>query len=91
MSQKSAPAQLSGSIRELTDRAPAGVEVIVNGYGADDDGGRISNQISCRQSSGSDVYGAVFVKIRDSGYSPLWSPARTIEFRKWRRFRKLPS
>jgi serine protease Do len=54
--QKSALAQLSGSIRELTDRvSPAVVEVIVNGYGATDDGGRVSNQISRRQSSGSGV------------------------------------
>ena len=55
-SHKSALAQLSGSIRELTDRvSPAVVEVIVNGYGATDDGGRVSNQISRRQSSGSGV------------------------------------
>jgi serine protease Do len=54
--QKSALAQLSGSIRELTDRvSPAVVEVIVNGYGSGDDGGRVSNQISRRQSSGSGV------------------------------------
>jgi serine protease Do len=54
--QKSALAQLSGSIRELTDRvSPAVVEVIVNGYGATDGGGRVSNQISRRQSSGSGV------------------------------------
>jgi serine protease Do len=54
--QKSALDQLSGSIRELTDRvSPAVVEVIVNGYGAGDDGGRVSNQISRRQSSGSGV------------------------------------
>ena len=54
--QKSALAELSGSIRELTDRvSPAVVEVIVNGYGAGDDGGRVSNQISRRQSSGSGV------------------------------------
>jgi serine protease Do len=53
---KSALDQLSGSIRELTDRvSPAVVEVIVNGYGAGDDGGRVSNQISRRQSSGSGV------------------------------------
>src|ERR1017187_3159123 len=55
-SHKSALAQLSGSIRELTDRvSPAVVEGIVNGYGATDDGGRVSNQISRRQSSGSGV------------------------------------
>ena len=55
-SHKSALAQLSGSIRELTDRvSPAVVEVIVNGYGGSDDRGRISNQISRRQSSGSGV------------------------------------
>lgn len=54
--QKSVLAQLSRSIRELTDRvSPAVVEVIVNGYGATDDGGRVSNQISRRQSSGSGV------------------------------------
>jgi serine protease Do len=54
--QKSVLAQLSGSIRKLTDRvSPAVVEVIVNGYGATDDGGRVSNQISRRQSSGSGV------------------------------------
>jgi hypothetical protein len=48
--QKSALAQLSGAIRELTDRvSPAVVEVIVNGYGATDDGGRVANQISRRQ------------------------------------------
>jgi S1-C subfamily serine protease len=55
-SHKSALAQLSGSIRELTDRvSPTVIEVIVNGYGATDDGGRVSNQISRRQSSGSGV------------------------------------
>src|SRR5262245_10947200 len=53
---KNALAQLSGSIRELTDRvSPAVVEVLVNGYGATDDGGRVANQISRRQSSGSGV------------------------------------
>src|ERR1039457_1530233 len=62
-SQKSALAQLSGSIRELTDRvSPAVVEVIVNGYGGTDDRGRISNQISRRQSSGSGVV------VDSSGY-----------------------
>ena len=54
--QKNALAQLSGSIRELTDHvSPAVVEVMVNGYGASDDGGRVANQISRRQSSGSGV------------------------------------
>jgi serine protease Do len=54
--QKSALAQLSTAIRELTDRvSPAVVEVIVNGYGATDEGGRVANQISRRQSSGSGV------------------------------------
>jgi serine protease Do len=49
-------AQLSGSIRALTDRvSPAVVEILVDGYGATDDGGRVSNQISRRQSSGSGV------------------------------------
>ena len=54
--QKSALAQFSAAIRELTDRvSPAVVEVMVNGYGASDDGGRVANQISRRQSSGSGV------------------------------------
>jgi serine protease Do len=54
--QKNALAQLSGAIRELTDRvSPAVVEVIVNGYGASDEGGHVANQISRRQSSGSGV------------------------------------
>ena len=61
--QKSPLAQLSGAIRELTDRvSPAVVEVIVNGYGASDDGGRVANQISRRQSSGSGVV------VDSSGY-----------------------
>ncbi len=54
--QKNALAQLSGAIRELTDRvSPAVVEVIVNGYGSSDEGGHVANQISRRQSSGSGV------------------------------------
>jgi serine protease Do len=54
--QKNALAQLSGAIRELTDRvSPAVVEVVVNGYGASDEGGHVANQISRRQSSGSGV------------------------------------
>jgi serine protease Do len=61
--QKSALAQLSGAVRELTDRvSPAVVEVVVNGFGATDDGGRVSNQISRRQSSGSGVV------VNSSGY-----------------------
>jgi serine protease Do len=61
--QKSALAQLSGAIREVTDRvSPAVVEVIVNGYGASDDGGHVANQISRRQSSGSGVV------VDSSGY-----------------------
>ena len=63
MPQKSALAQLSGAVRELTDRvSPAVVEVVVNGFGATDDGGRVSNQISRRQSSGSGVV------VNSSGY-----------------------
>jgi serine protease Do len=61
--QKSALAQLSGAVRELTDRvSPAVVEVVVNGFGATDDGGRVANQISRRQSSGSGVV------VNSSGY-----------------------
>ena len=61
--QKSPLAQFSRAIRELTDRvSPAVVEVIVNGYGASDDGGRVANQISRRQSSGSGVV------VDSSGY-----------------------
>jgi serine protease Do len=61
--QKSVLSQLSGAIRELTDRvSPAVVEVIVNGYGASDDGGHVANQISRRQSSGSGVV------VDSSGY-----------------------
>ena len=48
---------LSGSIRELTNRAaPAVVELVVNGYAAaDDDSGQARNQISRQLSSGSGV------------------------------------
>lgn len=49
-------ARFSGSIRELTDRvSPAVVEVLMTGYGASDEGGRVASQISRRQSSGSGV------------------------------------
>jgi len=52
---KNALVQLSGSIRDLTRRvAPAVVEVVVNGFGSSDDGGR-GNQISRQHSSGSGV------------------------------------
>ena len=61
--QKNVFAQLSGAIRELTDRvSPAVVEVIVNGYGSSDEGGHVANQISRRQSSGSGVV------VDSSGY-----------------------
>lgn len=53
--QTGALAQLSNSIRNLTERvSPAVVEIAVNGYGAVDDG-RVANQISRRESSGSGV------------------------------------
>ena len=91
-SHRSVVAQLSGSIRELTDRvSPAVVEVIVNGYGATDDGGRVSNQISRRQSSGSGVVvdpsgyiitnahviqGAINLKVLAASPSPAGAESR---------------
>jgi serine protease Do len=50
-------AQLSGSIRQLTNRvAPSVIEIIVTGYGSGDaEHGGVSNQISMQRSSGSGV------------------------------------
>src|ERR1019366_9524323 len=91
-SHKSALAQLSGSIRELTDSvSPAVVEVIVNGYGATDDGGGVSNQISRRQPSGREaagvpsgyiitnahvIQGAINLKVLAASPSPAGAESR---------------
>jgi serine protease Do len=48
--------ELSSSIRELTRRvSPAVVEILITGYGADEENGLTSNRISRQRSSGSGV------------------------------------